>query len=137
MDVPANTNTKPSLAESTLIKYIQYVRAISSGSDYISSLEALGDHVKIKEEEWQLLKECRSKTNLRLAIIDGSLMEGSKFRFVTDSPDRVRTCQQIGKNEIYAPLDDENTMGHSMAGGEEVYMKYSEQPIILLDADVE
>jgi len=58
------------------------------------------------------------------------LKEGEKFRFEYDFPDTVRTAQQVGKIEIYCPKDGDNTMGHSKAGGEEVYLKSDKLVII-------
>lgn len=59
------------------------------------------------------------------------LKVGQKFRFTWDSEKTIRTCCQIGKTEIYCPIDGSNTMGHSKAGGEEVYSK-SPKDIILI-----
>lgn len=63
------------------------------------------------------------------------LKEGQKFRFPTDALGTIRTALQIGKTEIYCPIDGSNTMGHSKGGGEEVYLK-GEQTVILLDVFV-
>ena len=60
------------------------------------------------------------------------LKEGEKFRFTTDTESTVRTAVQVGQTEIYAPIDGENTMGHSMAGGEDVFLKSDKKVILLL-----
>lgn len=63
------------------------------------------------------------------------LRQGEQFRFQTDAESVVRTAQQIGKTEIYCPRDGDNTMGHSKAGGEEVYLK-SDKEVIMIAMDV-
>lgn len=59
------------------------------------------------------------------------LRQGETFRFNWDAEGVVRTAQQVGKTEIYCPRNGDNTMGHSMAGGEEVYSKSSQEVIII------
>ena len=49
------------------------------------------------------------------------MKEGDLLRFPFDPETRVRTLCQKGKIEGYCPYDGQNTMGHSKAGGEEVY----------------
>lgn len=63
------------------------------------------------------------------------LKQGQQFRFEEDAETTVRTAQQIGSTEIYCPIDGANTMGHSMAGGEEVYRK-TVKKVIVLDAPI-
>ena len=60
------------------------------------------------------------------------LSQGEKFRFDYETEGVVRTASQIGKTEIYCPRDTVNTVGHSMSGGEEVYVK-SDRMVVLID----
>jgi hypothetical protein len=64
------------------------------------------------------------------------LQEGQKFRFKTDPETMVRRAVQVGKTEIYAPYDGQNTMGHSMESGDEVFLR-SDREIILIYPDQE
>ena len=61
------------------------------------------------------------------------LRPGDKFRWPTDPATMVRTASQVGKTEIYAPYDGQNTMGHSKDGGEEVYLR-SNKDVIVIEA---
>lgn len=64
---------------------------------------------------------------MRLKIFK-DLKQGEKFRFQHESC--VRVVSQIGKTEIYCPEENQNTMGHSMSGGEEVFLKNDQLVII-------
>lgn len=59
------------------------------------------------------------------------LEQGDEFRFPYESESTVRYVSQIGRIEMYCPRKNDNTMGHSKEGGEEVYLK-SDKPVILI-----
>jgi len=61
------------------------------------------------------------------------LAVGQKFTFHVD--DDIRYVCQIGKTEMYCPKVGQNTIGHSMASGEEVFLK-SDHEVFIVD-DIE
>lgn len=60
--------------------------------------------------------------NLRLVMV-GKLKQGTEFYKPGDPEGRVRYLSQIGKTEVYCPYIGQNTMGHSMSSGDEVFIK--------------
>lgn len=48
------------------------------------------------------------------------LKEKDVFKFIGENQ-KFRKVQQLGKTELYAPYQGQNTMGHSMSSAEEVY----------------
>lgn len=63
------------------------------------------------------------------------LKEGQYFIFPGETV--IRRVQQIGKTEIYAPTLSQNTIGHSMEGGEEVFLKSDQMVEIVPDDHIE
>lgn len=74
-----------------------------------------------------------TKVNTGLTLRD--LNQGDKFRFKSDPETRVRRLSQKGKIEGYCPYDGQNTMGHSMSSGDEVYF-LGEGDIILINDEL-
>lgn len=72
--------------------------------------------------------------NQAMQIKFKDIKQGQKFKFIDENI--IRYASQVGRLEIYAPGINQNTIGHSKEGGEEVFLK-DDRKIILIENDTD